>query len=153
VVRYPVDAARRLERPPLFPAPPVSPCTVCAQVKPLSEFYAAASNFDGLQVTCKTCTKQRRREQTIRSYGITPEEYDALLASQGGGCAICGVAENPSGLRLPVDHDHATGEVRGILCSNCNSGIGMLGDNPDRVIAAAAYLLERADVLGSLARS
>jgi hypothetical protein len=70
-----------------------------------------------------------------RKYGLTLEQFDEMLAAQGGGCGICGKlgADN-------VDHDHETGRVRGILCWNCNIAIGQLEDNEDRVLALAAYL-------------
>lgn len=84
------------------------------------------------------------RERRIRStYGITLDEFDQLLADQGGVCAICGgmppAVEGKHG-QWNVDHDHATGRVRGILCSPCNIGIGQLGDSIERLLAAARYL-------------
>lgn len=75
---------------------------------------------------------------------MTIPDYDALLASQGGTCAICGGA-NANGQRLAVDHNHATGKVRGLLCHNCNSGIGHLMDRPDWLRKAAEYVESRAD--------
>lgn len=88
--------------------------------------------------------KQRRKELRIR-YGITPEDYDRMLAEQGGGCAICGVTEPGETRRyFAVDHEHSdTGPVRGLLCGPCNRAIGLLGDDPDRIEAAAAYLRAR----------
>ena len=75
-----------------------------------------------------------------RMYNITLEQYNELLAYQGGGCAICRRNEEPDGRRLSIDHCHDTGVVRGVLCNQCNNGIGALGDNYDLVIKAAAYL-------------
>jgi hypothetical protein len=79
-----------------------------------------------------------------RRYGMAPEDYESMSAAQGGVCAICGRAESRVArgrlLRLAVDHDHRTGRVRGLLCAECNVGIGKLGDSPDRLRAAAAYL-------------
>ena len=78
--------------------------------------------------------------------GIGLAAYHELFTVQGGVCAICGRPETAKstngGLRrfLTVDHDHATGEIRGLLCSACNTGIGQLGDDPDRLHAAIAYL-------------
>jgi len=87
-----------------------------------------------------------RKSHLKRKYGLTPEAFDALLASQGGGCAICGTADADN-----VDHDHATGAVRGILCFSCNVGIGHLADE-DRLTGALAYL-DHDDELAELART
>jgi len=87
-----------------------------------------------------------RKSYLKRKYGLTLEEYDELLAAQGGGCAICG---NPDADN--VDHDHVTGEVRGILCFNCNIAIGHIADDKDRLLLAFAYL-DRDDELTGLAR-
>jgi hypothetical protein len=75
------------------------------------------------------------------AYGITLAEKVALLEAQGGRCAVCGTSE-PRGRRRDwqLDHDHATGAIRGVLCSPCNLGIGMLGDTADRLRAALQYL-------------
>lgn len=83
------------------------------------------------------------RGYALARYGITLADYDAILAAQGGRCACCGVAANRNGKRLFVDHDHATGAVRGVICHKCNAGIGALGDTIDGVRQALSYL-ERA---------
>lgn len=71
----------------------------------------------------RAVTKARRQkahgQHVERTYGITAEQYEAILAVQGGVCAICQRATGAS-KRLAVDHDHVTGEVRGCLCSTCN---------------------------------
>lgn len=73
------------------------------------------------------------------SNGISADEFDALLAAQGGGCAICGaVPERVAGLHL--DHCHETGAIRGICCSRCNHGLGLFRDDPELLEAAARYL-------------
>lgn len=72
-------------------------------------------------------------------YGITPEQYDALLASQDNRCAICrSEGSGPKGWH--VDHDHVTGTVRGLLCGPCNLGLGHFNDDVDRLRAAIAYI-------------
>jgi hypothetical protein len=71
-------------------------------------------------------------------YGLSPAEYWELLASQGGGCAIC--ASRPGRKRFPVDHDHLTGLVRGILCDQCNQVIGLAAEDPERLARAAQYV-------------
>lgn len=79
---------------------------------------------------------RRVRDQHLQAtYGISHDQYDAMLERQGGGCAVCG-----KGRTLVVDHDHDTGKVRGILCGGCNRGIGQMGDDASRVLAAARYL-------------
>lgn len=79
-----------------------------------------------------------------KDYGLSREKYDALHAAQNGKCAICGTNESlvirGKKLRLAVDHCHDTGAIRGLLCSQCNTGLGCFGDDPDRVEAAARYL-------------
>ena len=80
-----------------------------------------------------------RRYQLKRKYGITPEHYDALLAEQDGGCAICGRAPRDD-IALHVDHDHATGAIRGLLCFRCNNALGDFDDDHDRLGAALTYL-------------
>ncbi len=79
-----------------------------------------------------------RRSHLKRKYGISLEEYDAMLASQGGGCGICG-KEPSARISLHVDHDHRTGRIRGLLCFVCNSSLGDL-DDPDLLRAALRYI-------------
>ncbi len=86
-------------------------------------------------------TYEEQRGTRIRSYGITVEEYDDMLESQGGGCYICGIG--PVGRALDIDHDHRTGKVRGLLCSNHNRALGLLGDDPDLLLAAHTYLVQQ----------
>lgn len=72
------------------------------------------------------------------SYGLTVEDIDALYERQSGRCAIC--LEPEGDRRLCIDHDHATMVVRGLLCSRCNSGLGLLRDSTDNLIRAVEYL-------------
>lgn len=86
--------------------------------------------------------KRHERDMHLRrNYGMTIEEYDELLAEQGGVCAIC---EKPprSDISLHVDHNHETGQRRGLLCWPCNSAIGNAGDDPARLNALASYLVK-----------
>lgn len=87
-----------------------------------------------------------RKSHLKRKYGLTLEAFDALLASQGGGCGICGRPDADN-----VDHDHETGAVRGILCFPCNVAIGLFHESEDRLLAAAAYLAKD-DELTAVAR-
>ena len=77
-------------------------------------------------------------------YGLEPEDFEALLKKQGGVCAICKRPETAElygkNKALCIDHEHTTRRVRGLLCFRCNLAIGYLGDNPDRIRAAAEYL-------------
>ena len=70
---------------------------------------------------------------------LTDEEYNELLAAQGHSCAICGGVDE-DGRNLSVDHDHKTGYVRGLLCSQCNLGLGCFKDEHDRLKGAIDYL-------------
>jgi hypothetical protein len=97
-----------------------------------------------------------KRDYHLRTtYGISYEEYQKRLAAQGGGCAICGGMDsgNSKSERLPVDHCHETGAVRGILCGPCNKGLGHLGDDPARLMSAVAYLLQHTNLLDVARRS
>lgn len=89
----------------------------------------------------------RSRKKTNRiklKYGLTPEAWTALFEKQGGVCAICGLPE-PLNKRLAVDHNHATGKTRGLLCSLCNRGIGMLRDSVATLSAAIDYIKRDGD--------
>ena len=75
-----------------------------------------------------------------KKYGITVGEYEAILEGQGGVCGICGWS--PVGKRrLAVDHNHKTGEIRGLLCISCNRGLPYFRDNPRSLRNASTYLL------------
>lgn len=89
----------------------------------------------------KMTDDQKRAPHLKRMYGMTLREYTTLLLRQGGTCALCPATKaRPSGGYLCVDHDHNTGAVRGLLCSSCNTAIGLLGDDPKRLLEAAKYL-------------
>ncbi|MFG2336820.1 endonuclease VII domain-containing protein [Streptomyces yangpuensis] len=111
-------------------------CTRCGVVKPHSDYHRNASARDGLNARCKACRAVGARAGHLkRKYGITEAERDQMIADQGGLCCLC--------LRAPavhVDHCHKTGRVRGVLCFNCNIGLGLLKDSPDRILRAAEYL-------------
>lgn len=79
--------------------------------------------------------KKRHRAQR---YGITVEEYNKMLEEQNGVCKICGSNE-----KLCIDHDHKTGEVRAILCSKCNSAIGLMNEDTNLFEKAIAYLKKK----------
>ncbi len=84
--------------------------------------------------------KARQRAGHLkRKYGITVQQYDALLASQGGGCAICGRLPQPD-VSLHLDHDHDSGQLRGVLCFRCNNALGDFDDDPALLQQAVGYL-------------
>jgi hypothetical protein len=84
---------------------------------------------------------QAQADRNMRKkYGITLEQYQAMLEKQDGVCAVCGEGCK-SGRALSVDHNHTTGQLRGLLCGNCNRGIGYLQDDPELIRAALEYIL------------
>jgi hypothetical protein len=104
---------------------------------------------------CRSCINARRKKwrdknpgwhlynYLPRTYGISVDDYNSLLVEQNGVCAIC--ERQPTGnskqeARLHVDHNHETGEVRGLLCKDCNHGIGFFRDNPKLLGKAADYV-------------
>lgn len=86
--------------------------------------------------------EQYRNAHLLRKFGITLEQHDAMLATQGNACIIC---RRPFTKTPHVDHCHASGQVRGLLCSDCNPMLGFARDNP-AVLKAAAEYLEGSDV-------
>lgn len=81
---------------------------------------------------------KNRRHHLKHKFNMTLEQYDALLAQQGGTCAIC--LGRPGGKRLAIDHNHETDVIRGLLCANCNQGLGHFMDNPTFLNRAKQYL-------------
>jgi hypothetical protein len=84
----------------------------------------------------------RKRYHHIRElrlkYGVSEQEYDAMLIAQGGRCKICGGISTGRG--LGIDHDHATGKIRGLLCVSCNAALGLAHDNPELLRNMALYV-------------
>lgn len=99
---------------------------------------------------CDPCLKrknpsaQHRLRKRCAAVGITPAIFHATLASQEDVCAICGGPPSGRWERLDIDHDHATGAFRGLLCHECNKGLGCFRDSPERLEAAAEYLRRHA---------
>ena len=87
--------------------------------------------------------KEHQRERWLQKrYGISEQDYDAILESQDGVCAICGRAERAKRLSLAVDHDHETGQIRGLLCNSCNTALGKFQDDPEVIESAIRYLVK-----------
>lgn len=144
-------------------------CLMCNEGKVLSDFHKDKNRKDGLYVYCKSCVKcyqntglrlvggkeyrkkhyaenrdrfraEMKARMRMKLYGVSEESFAAMLDAQQHKCAICS-----EDLKKPhVDHDHETGHVRGLLCGQCNVGIGMLRDSPELLRAALAYLIESA---------
>lgn len=144
-------------------------CTYCGETKPYSAFYARSSRPSHPYTSgCKDCLKSAslvrhhrtpprpyvynsevsRRGRLKYNHGITVSEFDSLLAKQEGRCAICGT-DTPGGRGTwHVDHDHlccpgkkGCGKcIRGLLCYNCNVGLGQFRDSPSLLASASAYL-------------
>jgi hypothetical protein len=150
----------------------VKPCTRCKRELPLDDFGKDSRYSSGRKSWCRKCQAavarasyradpeprrtasaarrrrdycpDRRRDAMLRHhYGLTLEAFAALLRSQGSCCAICGSGE-PRSKNWNVDHCHESERVRGVLCGPCNTGLGHLGDDPERLESAIRYLKERA---------
>lgn len=130
------EHVRRARRPgEKLPTPPGGTrwCNGCGRYRHTSAFGPGASY-------CRPCASMRAfRSHLQRTYGITVERYDEFLAYQDGRCAIC--RRRPRVRRLAVDHDHSTGKIRGLLCSDCNHRVlGGAHESVEVLRAAAAYL-------------
>jgi hypothetical protein len=146
-------------------------CSKCGVEKPLQDFHKQLQGKLGRASWCKRCVadlhSKYRKEQpdklrtqnkkyrdkhkekinakrytdNLRSYGISLEEYEKLVLSQHGVCAICKQPETSSRKsRLSVDHDHTSGRARGLLCQRCNAGIGLFNDSKELLMAAMEYI-------------
>ena len=129
-------------------------CSTCKEVKSINDFNKNKAQKSGFCNECKTCSGIRKknpkykesRKKYVRDYhfrneyGITAENRDALLVQQNHKCAICGIDEAVLKHKLRVDHDHATGEVRELLCNSCNTGLGNYRDSIDLLSKAIQYL-------------
>ena len=107
-------------------------CAKCGQILPLSMFTNKKNSY------CKTCSRDYAWQY---NYGISAEQYYDLYQLQEGKCKICG-CEVPEGKYLHVDHNKETGAVRGLLCRDCNTGLGMFKDNIELMKKAMKYLKE-----------
>jgi hypothetical protein len=137
-------------------------CNVCNEPKPLEAFSILKKGAQGRHPACKVCRNrqakdrytskrceiiQMRREWRKRTgadrrlaYGLSLEEFNSMVTSQNGRCAICN--EVPTGRGFHVDHCHLTGKIRGLLCRGCNLALGNMKDDPVRLMTAANYLIE-----------
>src|ERR1017187_237434 len=106
-----------------------------------AEYAANPEKFKQHARNWRLANPRRDWDNKLKKYGITSNDYDRILSEQGGVCAICsGGPGDKRSYRFHVDHCHNTGVVRGLLCSNCNFGIGHFRDNPERFERVALYL-------------
>ena len=120
-------------------------CGMCQMWKHPELFAKNRVKKDGLQERCRACrayhyerSKYLKRARVLRRksiYGISEEEYRAMYEACGGRCSIC-----RGDRKLVIDHCHDSGRVRGLLCDNCNRGIGLIGDSPEILARSAEYL-------------
>ncbi len=136
-------------------------CGTCKKIKSVDQFYKNKNADCGLQGFCKTCARKKCHDYRTKNrdkdrqysmnhklrhiYKITPVEYFNLLEQQNHKCAICDQPENrlsksKSLLPLSVDHDHKNGNVRGLLCTQCNQALGLLKEDPNLFRHAIEYL-------------
>jgi hypothetical protein len=129
-------------------------CTKCKEDKPMSA-YAQNPKTGYFQAECVACMNKARdarrdanpdtykhssRKTHIKKLGLTIKQFDILMEKQDGKCWICGNEETRPGRRLSIDHCHADGYIRGLLCGNCNTGLGLFKDRTDLLARAVDYL-------------
>lgn len=122
-------------------------CNKCQRMLPIDKFRAKSGAPELVRSGCVECLNTQRGKRqivvTLAKYGLTVEQYEAILAAQGGRCAICreeNKSPNVKYVPLCVDHCHDTGKFRGLLCNKCNLGMGNFDDDPERMEAAAEYV-------------
>lgn len=136
-------------------------CRDCKLEKPLADFDPDGNNKDGHGPYCNPCRRARRRsyyeapggrekaraKHVEQTYGLSPEEYCEMIERQNNRCAACGNKETKKVkgtlCALQVDHDHKTGRVRGLLCSQCNVALGHLRDSERRARGLVRYIATR----------
>lgn len=98
------------------------------------------NNKEKMYAHRRTKVEEKREYDYRLKYGIGIGEYDKMFSAQSGVCAICG-NEQGDGKRLCIDHDHKSGDIRGLLCYKCNHAIGKAEDNPQRLQKMIDYLI------------
>lgn len=122
-----------------------SHCKVCCTERNMKWRKEHPEKFNAIAKSWKERNpekhKSNNRNSTLkRNYGIDSATYDGMFLSQTGCCKICKIAQSELTKALAVDHCHLTGKVRGLLCSDCNTAIGLLKDDPKLTNAATEYL-------------
>ncbi len=103
-----------------------------------AEYYR--KNQDSIKRKTRAYGKANALRLRLAEKGATLEQYHALVARQGGRCGVCGGPPGRGRSTYNIDHDHKTGQLRGLLCHNCNVGLGHFKDNPELLHRAAEYL-------------
>jgi hypothetical protein len=114
-------------------------CATCRRTLALDEFGKDRTTPDGLKCYCVECLRKKYRVWDLHKKGLTVAEYDEIWNRQGQKCGLCGDATT-TGRGWHVDHNHESGKIRGIVCHNCNLGLGHFRDNPDFLRKAIEYL-------------
>ena len=123
-------------------------CGKCKEEKNVSQFHKDSGRSGGLNSYCIDCQREKLRpmmkkiqlNSTYRKLGITQEDFNDMFIKQGGKCKICGKHQSDLKKTLSVDHDHGTGKIRGLLCTQCNLGIGYFYDNIEMLQSVINYL-------------
>ncbi len=128
-------------------------CNTCKEIKDISEFSIEKRVKSGLRSQCKECANKYYQSNAgqnkvlLRRFGITIKQYEQMLKNQDNKCAICKQEEIRCDYRygklrkLSVDHDHKTKKIRGLLCGDCNTAIGLLKEDIKLVKNAFEYML------------
>ena len=125
-------------------------CKHCGLVKPIKDFVKNKAVKKGFVSVCKACKKSKYKasdkakynswaRQLKRNYNITSDDYNRMFEEQNGVCSGC-KKPNPSGTKFCVDHDHQTGQVRGLLCGPCNRALGLVKDEISTLLNLVNYL-------------
>lgn len=141
-------------------------CKSCDTIKKKQEFHKDTSSKRGHAYYCKECANSKSRNWTANNghteryrkakwnsyykfkYNLSLEDRNKLLQDQQYKCVICGTILNSSGTHTHTDHDHTTGKIRGLLCTNCNRGLGSFHDNIEHLKKAIMYLEKHLDSSG-----
>lgn len=139
-------------------------CTKCNVNKPLENYYNSPTGKFGKNSWCKECEKIKRRNYVAKNpdlirdrqllgkrrslYGLTQEQFEDIYKNQKGLCYICEEVldldrKGCDKRKCVVDHDHNTGEIRGLLCRLCNQGLGLFKDNNKILERAIMYLRKK----------
>ena len=116
-------------------------CPSCEEYRPVRDFPVNTTRKSGLAAYCRPCSSNYHHSRRLaKEFGLTADQYAALLKVQDGRCAIC--QRRPRKYRLAVDHDHRTGAIRGLLCTNCNHKILGAAHEDAAILRRAAWYLE-----------